>query len=80
MTTQIHPTAIVHKDAQLGDGVKVGPYSLIDARVTVGEGTEIGPYVNVTGHTTLETEPHLLGRRGGERTPGRQVLRGGDDP
>jgi UDP-N-acetylglucosamine acyltransferase len=49
----IHPTAIVHKDARLGEGVQVGPFSIIDAGVSVGDETVIGARVTLTGHTTL---------------------------
>jgi len=40
----VHPSAIVHRAAQLGRGVRVGPFAMIDANVTIGEGTttEIG--------------------------------------
>ena len=33
---EIHPTAIVAPAAQLGDGVTVGPFSIIEARVVIG--------------------------------------------
>ena len=52
-TVQIHPTAIVHPDAELGAGVQVGPYSIIERNVKIGEGTRIGARVNVEGYTTL---------------------------
>jgi len=51
--TIIHPTAIVHKDAKLAAGVRVGPYAIIDGPVSVGEGTTIGPHAVLSGHTTL---------------------------
>ena len=37
--TQIHPSAVVHKDAQLADDVVVGPNSVIDSGVSIGSGT-----------------------------------------
>jgi UDP-N-acetylglucosamine acyltransferase len=50
---EIHPTAIVDKGAELGPGVKVGPYSLISARVVVGPDTEIGSHVVIKDYTTI---------------------------
>lgn len=49
----IHPTAIIHRDAQVDPSVEVGPYSVIDGRVTVGPGCHIGPHVYLTGITAL---------------------------
>ncbi|MCS7012520.1 MAG: acyl-ACP--UDP-N-acetylglucosamine O-acyltransferase [Chloroherpetonaceae bacterium] len=41
----IHPTAIVSAGAKLGNGVKVGAYSVIEDDVEIGEGTEVGHHV-----------------------------------
>lgn len=40
----IHPTAIVSRDATIGDGVTVGPGAVIEGSVEIGEGTSVGPY------------------------------------
>ena len=53
MNIEIHPTAMVDKNAQLGEGVKVGPYVTIGANVKVGEGTTIGQGAILDGHTTI---------------------------
>ena len=53
MNIEIHPTAMVDKNAQLGEGVKVGPYATIGADVKVGEGTTIGQGAILDGHTTI---------------------------
>ena len=37
----IHPTAIVHPDAVIADGVDIGPYAIVEAGVEIGEGTRI---------------------------------------
>jgi len=50
---EIHPTAIVHPKAELGSGVKVGPYSAIAEDVSVGDHTEIGSHVVVRPYTTI---------------------------
>lgn len=49
----IHPTAIIHPDAQLADDVEVQPYSIIEADVTIGAGTVVGPHCVVGAGTTL---------------------------
>ncbi len=51
--TQIHRTAVVYNKAHLGEGVVVGPLSLIDEHVTLGAGCIVGPQVSITGHTTV---------------------------
>lgn len=51
--TQIHPSAIVHDDAELGTGVRVGPWALIGPGVSIGDGTEIGPRVLIERDTTI---------------------------
>lgn len=50
---QIHPSALVHEDAELGQGVEVGPWSLIGPGVRVGDGTKIGSHVVIERDTTL---------------------------
>ncbi len=41
----IHPTAIIHKDAKIGPGVQVGPFSIINADVEIGARCIIGSHV-----------------------------------
>ncbi len=49
----IHPSAIVHPDAVLGDGVVVEAYAVVGAGVTLGEGVWVGPHAVIEGTTTL---------------------------
>ena len=49
----IHPTAIIHPQARLGAGVRVGPYAVIDADVVLGENCVVGPQVYLTGYTQI---------------------------
>ncbi|MAK55391.1 MAG: acyl-[acyl-carrier-protein]--UDP-N-acetylglucosamine O-acyltransferase [Pusillimonas sp.] len=53
MTGLIHPTALVAPEAQLAEGVSVGPYSIIGPNVSIGEGTEVGPHCIIDGYTTI---------------------------
>jgi len=41
----IHPTAIVSPQAQLGEEVHIGPFSIIEENVIIGEGSEIHSHV-----------------------------------
>jgi len=49
----IHPSAVIHPQAQLDSTVRVGPYAVIDENVVVGPNSEIGPHVHLTGHTRI---------------------------
>lgn len=49
----IHPTAIVHPKAELGEDVVIGPYSVIGEQVRIGSGTHIGSHVSVEGCTEI---------------------------
>lgn len=49
----IDPRAIVHPDAHLAEGVRVGPFSIIGAGVEVGEGTCIESHVILKGPTKI---------------------------
>lgn len=49
----IDPRAVVHRDAELAEDVKVGPFSVIGPEVQIDSGTEIGPHVVINGPTTI---------------------------
>jgi UDP-N-acetylglucosamine acyltransferase len=49
----IHPTAIIHPEANLHSSVRVGPYTVIDAGVNIGAECLLGPNVYITGRTTI---------------------------
>ena len=53
MTTSIHPTASIAPDAELADGVVVGPYAVIGAGVRIGRGTRVGPHAVIEGPTVI---------------------------
>lgn len=56
----IHPTAIVHPGAQLGEGTRVGPYSIIDEHVVTGRNCEIQEHVVVRGRVRLGDEVRIF--------------------
>lgn len=49
----IHPTAIIHPDAKIGDNVSIGAFSIIDTDVSIGANCKIDPHVWISGQTTL---------------------------
>ena len=51
--SEIHPLAVVHPNAKIGENVKIWPFVVIDEHVTIGDGTEIKPNVYNTGWTTI---------------------------
>ena len=48
MSARIHPTALISQDAQLGDGVDVGPFAII------GDGCVVGDGCIIAARATLE--------------------------
>ncbi len=53
MESLLHPTALIHPNARLGDDVRVGAYSIIGEHVEIDAGTTIGPHVVINGHTRI---------------------------
>jgi UDP-N-acetylglucosamine acyltransferase len=53
LTVEIHPTAIVSKNAELGVNVKVGPFSIIEEDVKIGDNTELLSNVIIKKFTTI---------------------------
>ena len=56
----LHPTAIVDPEAELGEGVEVGPYSMIAGTVKIGSRTRIGARVSIEGHTALGEDNEIF--------------------
>lgn len=53
MTTMIHPTAIIDPAAQIGEGVIIGPYSIVGENVRLHDRVELKSHVVVEGRTTV---------------------------
>lgn len=49
----VHPTAIVDRTARLGEGVVLGPYSVVEEDVEIGARTELRAHAVVKRHTTI---------------------------
>jgi len=48
---QIHPTAVVHAGAKIGEGCRVGPFSVVGAGVSLGPDCELISHVVIQGMT-----------------------------
>jgi len=53
MPKKIHELAIVSCEAQIADGVSIGPFSIIGPQVKIGKDTIIDSHTNIDGHTTI---------------------------
>ena len=49
----LHPTAIVDRSAELGDGVEVGPFAIVGPSVRIGADTRIGPRALIERDTVV---------------------------
>lgn len=49
----IHPSAIVHEDANLGKDVKIGPFCVVGPDVNLGDNCELKSHVVVDGCTEI---------------------------
>jgi UDP-N-acetylglucosamine acyltransferase len=50
---QIHPTAVVDKDAQIGENVEIGPYAVVHSNVILDDGVVIKAHVYLDGNTRV---------------------------
>jgi UDP-N-acetylglucosamine acyltransferase len=53
MTTHIHPTAVIHAAAELGNGVQVGAYCVVGAGVVLEARCRLHEHVVIAGPTTI---------------------------
>ncbi|WP_086932969.1 acyl-ACP--UDP-N-acetylglucosamine O-acyltransferase [Agarilytica rhodophyticola] len=61
MTDQtVDNRAIIDPSAEIGEGVKIGPWSIIGAGVKIGDNTEIASHVVVKGSTTIGKNNRIL--------------------
>ena len=60
-SAKIDPTARISPQAELSDGVVIGPYTTIESGVTIGEDTVIGPYCMIQGPTTIGSHCTITG-------------------
>ncbi len=58
--SQIDQRAVIDPSAELGEGVSIGPFSVIGADVKIGRGTTIGPHVVINGPTRIGEENRIF--------------------
>jgi UDP-N-acetylglucosamine acyltransferase len=51
--SKIHPTATIDPSAELGDGVEVGAYVVVEGKVKVGKGTILRPHCVIRRYTKM---------------------------
>lgn len=49
----IHQTAIIDPKAEIGSGVEIGAYSVVNGNVSIGSGTVIGPHVTIDQYVDI---------------------------
>src|SRR5262245_53390573 len=52
-TARIHPTAIVAPEADIGDGVDIGAYAIVEGAVSIGPDCIIRPHACLYGPLTM---------------------------
>ncbi|MCH2135994.1 MAG: acyl-ACP--UDP-N-acetylglucosamine O-acyltransferase [Phycisphaerales bacterium] len=64
----IHPTAIIHDSAQLGENVQIGAFSIVGPDVEIGDGCVLMEHVHVNCNTIMgrENTIHPFTALGGE--------------
>lgn len=64
---QIHPTAVVDKGAELGEGVVIGPYCMVGGAVKLGRNVRLISHTIVEGVTEIgdDSEIHAFANIGG---------------
>jgi len=55
----IHPSAVIHKSATLGENVVISPHVVIDKEACIGANTFIGPGVTIGPRVTIGANCHL---------------------
>jgi UDP-N-acetylglucosamine acyltransferase len=56
----IDSRAVIDPDAELDEGVTVGPFSIIGAGVKIAAGTEVGPHVVIKGPTQIGRDNRIF--------------------
>ena len=59
LTQNIHPTAIVHPQAQLGRDCYIGPYAIVGSEVSLGDGVRLEAHCVIDGRTQIGDGTHV---------------------
>lgn len=52
----IHSTAVIHRDAEIGQDVTIGPYAVIEGAAKIGDGCEIQAHAVIGAHVEMGRE------------------------
>ena len=52
----LHPTAVIHPEAQLGANVTVGPYAVIEGAAQIGDGCTVQAHAVIGAHVRMGRE------------------------
>ncbi len=58
--TDIHPNAVVDKNAELHETVEVGPFAVIGPHVKIGADSKVGAHVVIQGHCEIGTNNKFM--------------------
>lgn len=58
----IHPTAVVHPSARLGENITVGPFAVVAADVNLSTGTSIGAHCVISERVSIGEDTMLAAR------------------
>jgi UDP-N-acetylglucosamine acyltransferase len=58
--TQIHPSAVIHKDVQLANDVTIGPNCVIDSKVSIGSDTILEANVVIYKNVKIGRKNHFF--------------------
>ena len=51
--TAVHPTAVIYPGAELGQGVEVGPYCIVESGAEIADGCRLLPHAQVLGRVIM---------------------------
>ena len=60
MSKNIHPAAIIDKEASIGKNVTVGPHAVIGSDVSIGDGTVIDAGAQILSHVAIGSNCHIF--------------------
>src|SRR6185503_8314967 len=58
--TTTHPSAVVSKNARIGDDCFIGPYSIVGDEVELGDGVRLESHCVIDGRTSIGSETHVF--------------------
>src|SRR4029079_243459 len=56
----VHPTAVIHPKARIGEGCDIGPYCVVGENVELGPRCRLHSHVVIDGHTRLGAENEIF--------------------